>query len=86
MKKLSKYDEQELMTAIRKCDEGYFVCILPISMVSDHFFGCEFKDLTQSELDIIQIEFQESNLIDFAFENILNEISNNELILNRNNS
>ena len=70
------------MTAIRKCEEGYFVCLLPISMVSDHF-GCEFKDLTQSELDIIQIEFQESNLIDFAFENILNEISQNELILNR---
>ena len=85
MKKLSKYNEQDLMTAIRKCDEGYFVCILPISMVSDHF-GCEFEDLTQSELDIIQIEFQESNLIDFAFENILNQISNSELILNRNNS
>jgi hypothetical protein len=85
MKKLSKYNEQELMTALRKCDEGYFVCILPISMVSDHF-GCEFEDLTQSELDIIQIEFQESNLIDFAFENILNQISNSELILNRNNS
>ena len=84
MKKLSKYNEQELMTALRKCDEGYFVCILPISMVSDHF-GCEFEDLTQSELDIIQIEFQESNLIDFAFENILNQISNRELIINRNN-
>ncbi len=74
------------MTAIRKCDEGYFVCILPISMVSDHFFGCDFKDLTQSELDIIQIEFQESNLIDFAFEHILHQISDDELILNRNNS
>jgi len=85
MKKLSKYNEQELMTALRKCDEGYFVCILPISMVSDHF-GCEYEDLTQSELDIIQIEFQESNLIDFAFENILNQISDSELILNRNNS
>jgi hypothetical protein len=85
MKKLSKYDEQELMTAIRKCDEGYFVCILPISMVSDHF-GCEFEDLTQSVLDIIQIEFQESNLIDFAFEHILHQISDDELILNRNNS
>jgi hypothetical protein len=85
MKKLSKYDEQELMTAIRKCDEGYFVCILPISMVSDHF-GCEFEDLTQSVLDIIQIEFQESKLIDFAFENILNQISDGELVLNRNNS
>ena len=86
MKKLSKYNEQDLITALRKCDEGYFVCILPISMVSDHFFGCDFKDLTQSELDIIQIEFQESNLIDFAFENILYQISDNELILNRNNS
>lgn len=85
MKKLSKYNEQELITALRKCDEGYFVCILPISMVSDHF-GCEFEDLTQSELDIIQIEFQESNLIDFAFENILNQISDSELIINRNNS
>ena len=85
MKKLSKYNEQELMTALRKCDEGYFVCILPISMVSDHF-GCEYEELTQSELDIIQIEFQESNLIDFAFENILNQISDSELILNRNNS
>ena len=85
MKKLSKYNEQELMTALRKCDEGYFVCILPISMVSDHF-GCEYEELTQSELDIIQIEFQESKLIDFAFENILNQISDSELILNRNNS
>ncbi len=73
------------MTALRKCDEGYFVCILPISMVSDHF-GCEYEELTPSELDIIQIEFQESNLIDFAFENILNQISDRELIINRNNS
>jgi hypothetical protein len=85
MKKLSKYNEQDLMTALRKCDEGYFVCIIPISMVSDHF-GCEYEELTQSELDIIQIEFQESNLIDFAFENILNQISESELIINRNNS
>ena len=73
------------MTALRKCDEGYFVYILPISLVSNHF-GCEYVELTQSELDIIQIEFQESNLIDFAFENILNQISNRELIINRNNS
>jgi hypothetical protein len=82
MKKLDHKNEQELMSAIRKCDEGYFVCILPIDLVGNHF-GCDISELTQEELDIIQIEFQESDWIDFAFENILNDLKNNELIQSR---
>ena len=79
MKKLEDYAENDLMTAIRKCDEGFFFCILPISLVGDRF-GCEFDELTQYELDIIQEAFQESDLIDFVFNNILDEIIDNDLI------
>lgn len=82
MKKLEDYAENDLMTAIRKCDEGFFVCILPIGLVGDRF-GCEFDELSQDELDIIQEAFQESDLIDFVFNNILDEIIDNDLIQQR---
>jgi hypothetical protein len=82
MKKLENYCENELMTAIRKCDEGFFVCILPISMIGNHF-GCEFEELSQDELDIIQLQFQESDWIDFGFNNILDEITSYDLIKTR---
>jgi hypothetical protein len=70
------------MTAIRKCDEGFFVCILSISMIDDHF-GCEFNELSQHELDIIQVVFQESDWIDYGFNNILDEITSYDLIKTR---
>jgi hypothetical protein len=77
MKNLNDYTTDDLITELRKRDQGYFVGIIPISWVGDTFGR---RNLTQEELDIIQTEFQESPHLDDTLEYVLDSILENNLI------
>jgi hypothetical protein len=77
MKNLNDYTTDELITELRKRDEGYFVGLMPITWVGDTFGR---RNLTQEELDIIQTEFQESSDLDNTLEYVLDSILENNLI------
>jgi hypothetical protein len=77
MKNITDYTTDELITELRKRDEGYFVGIIPITWVGDTFGR---RNLTQEELDIIQSEFQESPDLDNTLEDVLDIILLDNLI------
>jgi hypothetical protein len=74
---MEKYTIDELITELRKRDEGYFVGVIPITWVGDTFGR---RNLTQEELDIIQSEFQESPHLDDTLEYVLDSILEDNLI------
>ena len=74
---MKNYTIDELITELRKRDEGYFVGVIPITWVGDTFGR---RNLTQEELDIIQSEFQESPHLDDTLEYVLDSILEDNLI------
>jgi hypothetical protein len=76
MKNIQEYTTDELITELRKRDEGYFVGLLPISNI-----GNRFNDkLSNDDLDIIQSEFMESPHLDDTLEYVLDFILENNLV------
>ena len=76
MKDIKEYTTDELITELRKRDDGYLVGVIPISNIGQTF-NCEPEELTQEELDIIQCEFMESPHLDDVLEYVLDSIQNN---------
>jgi hypothetical protein len=73
MKDIKEYTTDELITELRKRDDGYLVGVIPISNIGQTF-NCEPEELTQEELDIIQCEFMESPHLDDVLEYALDSI------------
>ena len=77
MKNIKEYTTDELITELRKRDDGYLVGLIPISNIGQTF-NCEPEELTQEELDIIQIDVMESLVLDDVLECVLDAIQYND--------